>query len=222
LELSPVLPLVLYTGAGPWENNRTLHDLLGEPAEFHGFVPQWGPLFWELGRQSAEGLLASGDEWQQALAVLRAQGERGPGFERVYVEAMRRLEGLAGQDHVRWCELMRIILSWAQWRRPREEREALRAAGQAALVDATRQREVVDMGQTIAEAIWEESRLKGRSEGESQGGLRAARRMLRQLLTTRFGTVPDEVVQRIETCTDLDHLMAAAQQILSLDKPEDL
>jgi hypothetical protein len=25
-----------------------LHDLLGEPAEFHGFVPQWAPLFWEL------------------------------------------------------------------------------------------------------------------------------------------------------------------------------
>src|SRR5262249_40579510 len=45
----PVVPLVLYTGAGPWENNRALQDLLGEPAEFHGFVPDWGPLFWELG-----------------------------------------------------------------------------------------------------------------------------------------------------------------------------
>src|SRR5262249_45709770 len=71
LHLSPVLPLVLYTGAGPWENNRTLHDLLGEPAEFHGFVPQWGPLFWELSGHSAEDLLQSGDEWQQTLAVLR-------------------------------------------------------------------------------------------------------------------------------------------------------
>ena len=37
LRLSPVLPLVLHMG--PWQNNRTLHDLLGEPAEFHGFVP---------------------------------------------------------------------------------------------------------------------------------------------------------------------------------------
>ena len=25
-----MLPLVLYTGAGPWENNRTLHDLLDD------------------------------------------------------------------------------------------------------------------------------------------------------------------------------------------------
>ncbi len=222
LELSPVLPLVLYTGAGPWENNRTLHDLLGEPAEFHGFVPQWGPLFWELSQHSADGLLASGDEWQQALAVLRAHGEPGPGFERVYVEAMRRLEDLAGQDHVRWYDLMRIILSGGLWRRPREEREALRAAAQAAQADVNRQKEVGVMAQTIAESIWEEGRLKGRSEGETAGELRASRRILRHLLTGRFNALPDGVVQRIESCTDLDRLMAAAQQVLSLDKPEDL
>src|SRR6058998_40761 len=102
LRLSPVLPLVLYTGAGPWENNRTLHDLLGEPAELHGFVPQWGPLFWELCQQDANQLLESGDEWQEMLAVLRAQGEDAAGFERVFAEAIRRLEGLAAQDHVRW------------------------------------------------------------------------------------------------------------------------
>jgi len=213
-----VLPPVLSTRAGPWQNNRTLHDLLGEPAEFHGFVPQWGPLFWELGQQSAEGLLASGDEWQQALAVLRAQGEQAPGFERVYVDAMRRLEALAGRDHVRWCELMRTILSWAQWRRPREEREALRAAGEAALTDANRQREVRTMGQTIGEAIWEEGRLKGETTGE----LRAARRILRQLLNTRFGTVPDGVVQRIEACTDLERLVAATQKVQALEKAEDV
>src|SRR5271167_3088766 len=29
LRLSPVLPLVLYTGAGSWDNNRTLRDMLG-------------------------------------------------------------------------------------------------------------------------------------------------------------------------------------------------
>jgi len=38
-----------------------LHDLLGEPAEFHAFVPQWAPLFWELGRHDADELLLSGE-----------------------------------------------------------------------------------------------------------------------------------------------------------------
>jgi hypothetical protein len=78
LRLAPVLPLVLYTGPGPWQNNRTLHDLLGEPAAFHGLVPQWGPLFWELAEHSADELLHSGDEWQQVLAVMRAEGTRRP------------------------------------------------------------------------------------------------------------------------------------------------
>jgi hypothetical protein len=76
-------------------------------------------------------LLQSGDAWQQALAVLRAQGEEAPVFERVYVEAMRRLEALAAQDHVRWYDQMRIILSWGLWRRPRAERQTLLAAAQA-------------------------------------------------------------------------------------------
>jgi hypothetical protein len=74
------------------------------------------------------------------------------------------------------------------------------------------------MGQTIAEEIWEEGRIVGQSEGE----LRASRRILRQVLTGRFGTLPEAAVQRIDSCTDLDRLMDAVQQALSLDKPEDL
>jgi hypothetical protein len=211
----------LYTGAGPWENNRTLHDLLGEPAEFHGFVPQWGPLFWELSQHSADELLQSGDEWQQVLAVLRAQGEEAPAFERVYVEAMRRLEGLAGQNHVRWYDLMRIILTWGQWRRPRAERQALLAAAQAAQADVNRQKEIGLMGQTIAEAIWEEGLLKGRTEGELRA-LRALRGALRSLLVKRFGPLPESVNQAIEGATDLERLERAFQKALDVEKLADL
>jgi hypothetical protein len=214
LRLSPVLPLVLYTGAGPWENNRTLHDLLGEPAEFHGFVPQWGPLFWELAGQSADQLLQSGDEWQQTLAVLRAQDDDTAVFERVFVEAMRRLEALAGKDRVRWYDLMRIILSWAMGRRPRQEQGALLAAARTSQTNVDRQKEVGLMGQTIAESIWEEGRLKGE--------LTIARRLVRQLLADRFGAVPEEVVQRIESATDVDRLTAAALQVSRIATPEDL
>jgi hypothetical protein len=212
----------LYTGPGAWENNRTLHDLQGEPAEFHGFVPQWGPLFWELGQHDADDLLASGDEWQQMLAVLRAQGEARPAFERIYVEALRRLGRLADQDPVRWYDLLRTILSWGLWRRHPEERAALRAAAVAAQTDAKHQQEVGAMADTIAVSIWKEGWTQGRSEGLSQGELDASRRMLRRLLAARFGPLPEEVAQRIGTCTNLERLMAAAEQVQTLDKPEDL
>ena len=218
LRLNPVLPLVLHTGVGPWQNNRTLHDLLGEPAEFHGFVPQWAPLFWELSGHNADELLSSGEAWQETLAVLRAQGEEAAEFERVYVEAMRRLAPLASQDKVRWYDLMRIILSWALWRRPETERQTLLAAAQATQADVNHQKEVVLMSQTIAESIWEEGRGKGQSEGE----LKALRQTLRRLLADRFGSVPEAVLQRIESSNDVDRLTAAAVQVWHVATPEDL
>ena len=195
-----------------------MHDLLGEPAEFHAFVPQWAPLFWELGRHDADELLLSGEAWQETLAVLRAQGENAAGFERVYVEAMRRLAPLASQDHVRWYDLMRIILSWALWRRPGPERQTLLAAAQAAQVNVDRQKEVGLMSQTIAESIWEEGRLKGRSEGQ----LNALRQTLRRLLLDRFGRVSEDVLQRIDNVTDVDRLMAAAVQVSHIATPDEL
>ena len=104
------------------------------------------------------------------------------------------------------------------WRRPRPERQSLLALAQQAQTNVERQKEVTLMGQTIAEEIWEEGRLKGRTEGE----VNASRRLLRQLLIKRFGALPEAVTQRIDACTDLNQLSAAAEQVLSLDKLEDL
>jgi hypothetical protein len=224
--LSPVLPLVLYTGAGPWQNNRSLHDLLGEPAEFHGFVPQWAPLFWELSEHDAEELLDSGDAWQQTLAVLRAQAADRETFEHVYVSAMRQLEPLAAKDHVRWSELTRIILSWGQWRRPHQERQGLLVAAQATQTNVERQKEVGLMAQTIAESIWEEGLRKGLEQGlekgRIEGEMEAARRLLRQLLVKRFGTVPEDVLKRIASATEAERLTSAALQVSDIATAEDL
>ncbi len=115
---------------------------------------------------------------------------------------------------MRWYDLMRIILSWGLWRRPREERATLLAAAEAAQADVNRRKEIGLMGQTIAESIWEEGWTKGEEAG--------ARRVLQRVLTARFGQLPEDVVRRIAACTDLARLTAAAEQVLRLDKPEDL
>jgi hypothetical protein len=78
------------------------------------------------------------------------------------------------------------------------------------------------MAETIAEAIWKEGWTQGLSQGLSQGALNASRRMLQEFLAGRFGPLPEDIVQRIENCNDLDRLTAAVEQILRLDKPEDL
>jgi hypothetical protein len=101
LHLSPVLPLVLYTGATPWGSNRALIDLLGEPASLHVFAPSWKPIFWNLADQTAEGLLASGEGWLQLLAMVRMQSEEAQSFAATYAEVVRRLESLHGSDRLR-------------------------------------------------------------------------------------------------------------------------
>jgi hypothetical protein len=70
------------------------------------------------------------------------------------------------------------------------------------------------MGQTIAESI--------REEGRAEGQLVALRRVLRQLLADRFGAVPEGLLQRIDTGSDVDRLAAAVLQVSRIAAPEDL
>jgi hypothetical protein len=224
--LRPVLPIVLYTGRTPWGSNRTLADLLGEPRAFHAFAPDWRPLFWSLADQAPEALLNSGTEWLQTLAVIRAEGADAAEFRAVYSEAMRRLQDLHGRDKVRWYDLMRIVLTWAFWRRPQNERAELRQEAEASQADLERRREVQTMSQTIAEALIEEGMEKGMEEGMEKGiatgRLLSARAMLRKLLEKHFGALPEALVERINATDDVDRLQAAFDQALVLTNLADL
>ena len=80
LRLHPVLPIVLYTGATPWGSNRTLAEMLGQPAAFHAFAPSWQPLFWNLSERTAKSLVDDGEQWLQLLALMRATGEEAADF----------------------------------------------------------------------------------------------------------------------------------------------
>ncbi len=73
------------------------------------------------------------------------------------------------------------------------------------------------MGQTIAEAIWEEGCIKGEAKGE----LRRAKRVMKELLESRFGALPEQVLSDIESCTDDERLHAASLRIFRLEKLED-
>jgi hypothetical protein len=213
LALRPVLPLVVYTGERPWRGARSLEALLGEPSALHAFAPRWQPLFWWLGEHPPADLLASGEEWLQALAVIRVQADPAPGFEAVYTEAMRRLEDLHGRDHVRWYDLMRIVLTWALWRRPAGERPTLLTAAETSQRIAASGQEIKTMANTIAESLI--------AEGEAKGELRVARDFLREVLETRFGPLPQEVVRRIDGIADVQRLRDAHRRAVSVPRLDD-
>jgi hypothetical protein len=212
--LHPVLPIVLDTANTAWGSNRSIADLLGEPEAFHAFAPAWQPLFWNLSDTTPQALLDSGAEWLQTLAVIRAQDEGTASFQAVFEEALLRLEVVSGRDQVQWYDLVNIVLTWALWRRPPEERPALRAAAPATQANPVRKQEVQKVAQTIAESLIEE----GRVEGEVQ----ALRRVLRAMLEDAFTTLPDALGQQIDALNDPQRLQAAVRRVPGLKKLEDL
>jgi hypothetical protein len=206
--LRPVLPVVLYTGATPWGSNRTLADLLGEPAVFHAFAPTWQPVFWNLADHTPEALLQSGAEWLEALAVLRAQGEDTEAFLAVFRQALQGLAVIHERETVRWSELVRMVLAYSLQRRPASERNPLMVAVTETYPE--RREEVQNMTKTIAESLMEEGELRG------------IKRLLRRLLENKFGNLPPEVVQQIDVASDADRLEEAALQAHRLARLEDL
>jgi hypothetical protein len=218
LRLTPVLPIVFHTGPRLWGSNRELTDLLGEPAAFHAFAPHWQPLFWDLASLSPQALLDSADEWLQTLAVVRTEDASSEAFANVYNAVLERLEPLAASDPVRYYDLLRMILTWGLWRRPREEREQLQQAALASQRDAARREEIRTMTQTIAEWYVEE----GEKKGEKKGRLHALRDTLRIQLEERFQTLPEALQQRIEATTDLEKLQSCLRQVLHIKDLQEL
>jgi len=165
LRFNPVLPIVLYTGPTPWGSNRTMAELLRGPKAFHAFAPKWEPLFWNLADYTPEQLLDSGAPWLQMMSVLRVERAEAAVFQGVFAEAAKRLAALQGRAEVRWFDCLRVILTYASWRRPAGEAKALENI--ALEIAPTRKEEVRNMAQTIAEELIERGRAEARAEAQT-------------------------------------------------------
>jgi hypothetical protein len=228
--LRPVLPIVLYTSDRPWGSNRSIADLLGEPDALRAFAPKWEPLFWNLSEQAPETLLQSGTEWLQTLAVVRAQNAESPEFEKVFLDALQRLQALHDRDQVRWYDLLRIVLTLAFWRRPKKEVAQLLAAAQTHETDMARRKEIEmwssKYGPTIADEAWEKGKAEGKAEGLAEGLreglLRGRREDLRTLLEEQFGPLPEALIQRIDALDDPERLRIAIRNVPQMEKLDDL
>ena len=113
---------------------------------------------------------------------------------------------------------MRIVLTWAAWRRPRTEQPGLWTAAEAIQTESEPTQEMRTMAWSAAETWIEEGMAKGRVEGQ----LLNARTLLRELLEDRFAPLPEELIERINASTDLERLQAAFRQALRLKNIADL
>ncbi len=125
LRLTPVLPIVFHTGSREWSSNRSLADLFEGPDALRAYAPKWPLVFWDLAARTPEQLLASDGPFAQFLAIVRAEQSDAERFQQIFAQLAEQLEPLAGQDKMRWRDLLFLMLSWVLQRRPEEERDAL-------------------------------------------------------------------------------------------------
>jgi hypothetical protein len=208
--LRPILPVVLHTGPRPWGTIKTLRDLLVEPAAFRAFLPDWQPLFWELAQHSPDELLHSGDAFVQVLALLRVEEQEQPEAVRAFREAMQQLGALHDTNIVRWQDMLRLIFSWSQHRRPKPEAPFWSQLAVEVQADEQRKQEIRAMQGTMVE----EWLLQGQGEALRNVLLRQGRK--------KFGEPDAATLQMIQAITDVGRLERMSDAVLDANSWNEL
>src|SRR5262249_12813649 len=121
-------------------------------------------------------------------------------------------------NRVRWYDLLRMVLTWAVWRRPKDERQGWIDSVATTAAETVQKQEIQKMSQTIAEAWIEEGMEKGREEGE----LKASRKILLLQGRKRFGEPDAQTIAAIEAISDPDRLLALGGRLLDVTSWQEL
>ena len=218
-KLPPVLPIVVYLGAKPWDAPTRLEEMLTEEAK--AFLP------FALGY---EFLLVS--EAEEAKALTRADTPRTAGLRLRYArdraefdEALAVLRELLPED----SPARRALVEWV--------RSSMIEDG-AKEEEMAKLRELGDLESPVVDTWWaaerrearrkglEEGRRQGREEGRQEGEARARleqRATLVRLARRKFGSeTAEELAALLEGAADLEGVAEVADLIIDCTSGRDL
>jgi Putative transposase, YhgA-like len=216
LRLTPVLPVVLYTGPDVWDSNRSLADLFDVPDSLKPWLPAWAMPLWDLSEHTVEQLLQSNEGFWQALAVPRAQNAPLDEFLQTFHTVVERLEPLGTQAPQHWHQLLTMALAWAIFRRPSREHALIIQTAETSHHTVQLQTEVKTMSHAVEQTM--EQEIQERLAVATRETLRS---VLRSQLQRRFQTIPEALNQRIEQA-NVETLRAALDQIVTVQSLDDL
>ena len=180
--LTPIVPVVFYTGTRRWERVPTVADLMDLPPMCSQFVPKHDTLYLNLHSTPSVLLEASTLGW--ALRALQSMEEPQEALAQVLASAVRYLESLPEAAQAEWRRAIQFLLLLVQHKRDPQEQPALR---DVVIESALRkhQEEVREMAMTGAQYLEEKGRQEGRQEG--------MRQMLLTMMEQKFAPLPPEV-----------------------------
>jgi len=217
--LSPVVPLVLYTGTQDWSRPLHLKDLFTGPPELTRFAPDWETLRLNLHATTPEALTGINSAIGWALQVLRAEKAPLDELQQALTEAIHGLEALSEEQAGQWSRVAWYLLLLIFHRREPSEYTELQKTFWAEVRRSKFREgeEVTQMAMTMAEYVREQGRVEGRVEGERQ----ALRHVLITNLEFKFGPLPTAALTSIEHASE-DQILAWHRQAMVADKLTDV
>lgn len=210
VRLSPVLPVVFYTGVRCWPEVGTLADLLVRGNEFRAVTPIIErPLFLNLPAVEGWRLERDGGFFGSVLRLIQQRKARRDEFGRLLEQVIRRLHAMPPDDRDRWRDLLSYIRAMIYHERSENEQPWLHEVVEDCVENEELRREVLAMGKTMADVLME--------KGERKAAIETRQQTLVRLLGRRFGDIPAEVVAAVESTNNvrqldewLDSLMTAS------------
>jgi hypothetical protein len=211
LQISPIVPIIFYTGRRKWETAPTLGSLMRLPAELEAFVPRFDILFLSLRDLGIDALTDT--PVAHVLASLLAADEPVERLAEVLRRAVAQIDPLFDSRHADWARLMHFLVLLVRHKREPGERDSLYNIVRE-VVDERRWREVEKMGMTDAQVLVAKGRREGRQEGRQEGRREGRTEILLEMLEAKFGPLPQTVAPRISTLSDRD-LSALTRKVLT-------
>ena len=232
VRLSPVLPVVFYTGLKHWTEVGTLADLIQRGDEFREVTPiVERPFFLNLPELPANQLEVKGGYFGWILRLVQQRHLRVEEFRQLLRDAVAHLDGMEAEDRARWRDLLSFVGAMIYHERSESEHVELHEALEDSVRSERLRQEILTMGKTMADVLiergWNKGRTEGLTEGRTEGRNEAAietrqQTLIRQL-RRRFGKLPAKVTRAINETTATEQLddwldrLVTAQTLEELD-----
>lgn len=200
--LSPVLPVVFYTGTRRWEGVGEMANLVEAADLFGDAIPSIRPVFVNLSELDAERLVSEGGWFGRLLHIVQQRHARLPEFERLLREELTELERMRPRQPTRWLELLSYLMAMVYHDRAPGEQPPLREMIEESIPTEAERREVSMVAKSMADV----HRDEGRKQGEKKGEFRALRRTLLRQLQERFGALPAETERAVRAADSVKQL----------------
>ena len=205
--LTPIVPIIFYTGTGKWRTPISLTPLMDIPEVLTRFVPTFDTLLLDVNATDPEHLTQNGDPLGWLLTILRHEKSEMPVIRQALLDI---LQGLTDRQHDPSDQYTRAILYLFLFILHRRDAKDHQDLLQILKEDRTENTEIVNMAESIIQISEQRGHQRGKAEGHAEGHIEGKRETILQVLQLQFQAVPEPIVQRItaiDSASDLDALL---------------